>query len=395
MKTASAERLQPSTEPKRISILGSTGSIGATTLSIVRQHPERFQVEAITGSNNIQLLIQQALEFRPRLAVIANPDYYLQLKDALAGTGIETGAGETAVMEAAQRPAAWVMAGIVGIAGLKPTFAAIERGATVALANKECMVTAGDILKAECHRSGATLLPVDSEHNAIFQALGNGGLDSVEAITLTASGGPFLRYTKEQLAHVIPAQALAHPNWKMGPKITVDSASLMNKGLEVIEAWHFFPIAKEKIGVLVHPESIVHSLVHYVDGSVLAQLSMPDMATPIAYTMSYPERVKIHVPKLNLASVAALHFEQPDTVRFPCLRLAYEALHAGGATPAVLNAANEEAVQAFLNNGLSFLDIPRLIEDVLSSLRLPAPSSLDDVMAIDLRAREAALQWSL
>lgn len=379
---------------RRVSVLGSTGSIGVTTLAVIRQHPDRFAIEALTGHDNVALLIQQAIEFRPRFVAIANESKYAQLQEALANSGIETAAGEQAVIEAAERPAEWVMAGIVGIAGLKPTLHAIERGATVALANKECMVTAGDILRAACTRQGAMLLPVDSEHNAIFQALADKGLDAVEAITLTASGGPFLRHTRQELEEVIPSQALMHPKWKMGPKITVDSASLMNKGLEVIEAWHFFPIRKERIRVLVHPESIVHSLVHYTDGSVLAQLSLPDMATPIAYTLGYPERLRIDTPRLDLASVGTLHFEEPDIARFPCLRLAYQALLAGGAAPAVLNAANEVAVKYFLENRLRFTDIPKLIEDVLSALSLPAPATLEDVLETDRKARESAAKWS-
>ncbi len=394
MTALATSHIHPEHAPKKISILGSTGSIGTTTLSIVRQHARQFHVEAITGSNNVALLIEQALEFRPRYVAIANEDKYPLLKEALAGKGMEVAAGEAAVLEAAARPADWIMAGIVGIAGLKPVLCAIEQGATIALANKECLVSAGEIMRRACARSGATLLPVDSEHNAIFQALGERGLEGVEAITLTASGGPFLRMDAQALAQVTPKQALAHPNWKMGPKITVDSASMMNKGLEVIEAWHFFPIDKKQIRVLVHPQSIIHSLVHYVDGSVLAQMSLPDMATPIAHTMGYPARLEIDVPRLDLASVATLQFEQPDTERFPCLQLAYEALHAGGAAPAILNAANEAAVAAFLENTLRFIDIPRVIDYVLSALALSAPQSLQDVLEIDRRARECALSWS-
>jgi len=394
MSLSAARLLRPQEKPRRISILGATGSIGTTTLSIVRQHPRQFTIEALTGNSNVQLLIEQALEFRPRYAAIANEDKYPLLKEALAGTGIEVAAGETAIVEAAQRPCDWLMAGIVGIAGLKPTLAAIENGVTVALANKECLVSAGDIVQRACTRHNATLLPVDSEHNAIFQALGDNDLASVETITLTASGGPFLRLSKEELAQVTPKQALTHPNWKMGRKITVDSASLMNKGLEAIEAWHFFPIEKDRIRVVVHPESIIHSLVHYRDGSVLAQLSLPDMATPIAYTMQWPHRLSIETPRLDLAAIGALHFEAPDTDRFPCLKLAYGALHSGGAAPAMLNAANEEAVEAFLENRLRFNDIPALIEHVLSTLTLPPPATLEEVLETDRCARECARNWN-
>lgn len=379
---------------RSISLLGSTGSIGTTTLSIVRQHPQRFRVEALTGSNNVELLIQQALEFRPRYVAIANENKLPLLKEALAGTGIEVSAGEAAIIEAANRPSDWVMAGIVGLAGLRPTLAAIERGAIVALANKECMVSAGEIVRAACKKSGAELLPVDSEHNAIFQVLETEDPAAIEAITLTASGGPFRTLSAEELAHVTPKQALAHPNWKMGPKITIDSASMMNKGLEVIEAWHLFPVTVEQIRVVVHPESIIHSLVHYVDGSVLAQLSLPDMSTPIAHTMLWPERLKLDIPKLDLAALGALHFEAPDIERFPCLSLAFKALAVGGAAPAILNAANEIAVQKFLEERIAFTHIPHIIEEVLSTLTCTTPQTLEDVLEIDAKAREAATNWS-
>lgn len=380
--------------PRRISILGSTGSIGTTTLSIVRQHPERFVLEAITGSNNAELLIQQALEFRPRFVAIANEDKTHLLQEALSGTGIAVSGGAEAVLEAAERPSDWLMAGIVGLAGLRPTLAAIKRGATVAIANKECLVSAGHIMRKACATHGASLLPVDSEHNAIFQVFEDAHPQAVEAITLTASGGPFLRLPKDALATVTPAQALAHPKWKMGQKITIDSASLMNKGLEVIEAWHLFPVTLAQIRVVVHPQSIIHSMVHYVDGSVLAQLSLPDMATPIAHTLCWPERLKLDIPKLDLTQIARLEFEAPDTERFPCLKLAYEALAASGSATTVLNAANEVAVHLFLERKLRFTDIPSVIEHVLSTLHFPEPHTLEDVLEIDRKARESAFNWS-
>lgn len=381
-------------ERRSLTLLGSTGSIGTTTLSIVRQHPTRFRIEALTGSNNAELLAEQAREFHPHFVAIANESKLTQLKDMLADTGIEIAAGDDAVREAAARESDWVMAGIVGLAGLRPTLTAIERGATVAIANKECLVSAGEIVRTACQRSGAQLLPVDSEHNAIFQVLEDAAPHTIEAITLTASGGALRHLSKNELEQVTPKQALAHPNWKMGRKITIDSASLMNKGLEVIEAWHLFPVKPQHIRVVVHPESIIHSLVHYVDGSVLAQLGLPDMSTPIAYTMHWPERLKLDIPKLDLTAIGALHFEEPDTDRFPCLKLAYDALYTGGAAPAILNAANEIAVQKFLEVRIGFTDIPRIIADTLAALTPPAPGTLEEVLEIDRKAREYATNRS-
>jgi 1-deoxy-D-xylulose-5-phosphate reductoisomerase len=379
---------------RALTLLGATGSIGTTALSIIRQHPERFRVEALTGSSNAALLIAQAREFRPRYAAIANPDKYAELQEGLAGTGIECGAGEQAVVEAATRPEGEiVLSGITGLAGLPATFAAAQRGAVIALANKECLVSAGEILREVSVRHGATLLPVDSEHSAIAQVFEDKSLDSIEHITLTASGGPFLRLSKEELAHVTPEQALQHPNWRMGKKITIDSATLMNKGLEVIEAWHFFPLRAEQMRVLIHPQSIVHGLVHYVDGSVLAQLSLPDMATSIARALHWPERLALAIPKLDLAALGTLTFEEPDTERFPCLRLAYAALKEGGGAPAILNAANEVAVAAFLERRIGFPRIPELIDRTLETLSLPSPHALEEVLEIDRRARDSARKY--
>jgi 1-deoxy-D-xylulose-5-phosphate reductoisomerase len=376
--------------PRRISILGSTGSVGRNTIDLVRRDAASYEVEALTAHTNVALLAEQARALRPRMAVIAEEHLYGALKDALHGTNVEPAAGVAALVEAAGRPADWVMAAIVGAAGLRPTLAAIARGVTVALANKECLVSAGAVMLAEVKKSGATLLPVDSEHSAIFQVFDFDNAEAVERIILTASGGPFLDLERDAMARVTPAQAVAHPNWSMGAKISVDSATMMNKGLEVIEASYLFPVAEDRIEVLVHPQSVVHSLVAYSDGSVLAQLGMPDMRTPIAYALAWPRRKSSPATRLDLAAVGELTFRAPDPVRFPALRLAREALKTGGAAPTVLNAANEMAVQGFLAGEIGFLDMMDVVSDTVAMGPVGAIASVEDVAAVDLEARRIA-----
>jgi 1-deoxy-D-xylulose-5-phosphate reductoisomerase len=376
--------------PRRITVLGATGSIGRQTLSLVGDEPERFEVEALTAHQDVEGLAAAAIAHRARLAVIADPARYRALERALAGSGIEAAAGPEAVAEAAARPADWVMSAIVGAAGLAPTLAAIRRGAMVALATKESLVCAGRLLMAEVARSGSLLLPVDSEHNAIFQALKGEPASCVERLILTASGGPFRARPLAEMARVTPAEAIAHPNWSMGAKISVDSATMMNKGLELVEAHHLFALPEHQLDILVHPESIVHSLVAFCDGSCLAQLGQPDMRIPIAHTLGWPERLEAPTPRLDLAQVARLTFEAPDPVRFPALRLARQALRAGGGAPTVLNAANEVAVAAFLDGRIGFLEIAAVVEDVLGHTAAPPPGSLEEVVALDGEARRRA-----
>jgi 1-deoxy-D-xylulose-5-phosphate reductoisomerase len=381
-------------ERRKISVLGSTGSIGCSTLDIIGRHPEQFEVEALTANKNVARLIEQAHQFRPAAAVIADPTHFETLKAGLAGTGVVAMAGPDAVIEAASRPAHWVMAAIVGAAGLAPTLAAVNNGATVALANKECLVCAGDFFLSAVKGAGATLLPVDSEHNAIFQVFDFDDPDKVDRIILTASGGPFRSWTRDRMGVATVAEAVAHPNWSMGAKISVDSATLMNKGLELIEAFYLFPVTETQIDVLVHPQSVIHSMVAYVDGSVLAQLGVPDMRTPIAYALGWPKRMPAPSGRLDLGKIAQLTFEQPDYERFPALALAREALKAGRGAPTVLNAANEIAVAAFLAGRLGFLDIARAVEATLSRIMGEAacavPGCLSDVNALDERARAIA-----
>lgn len=379
------------TAEKTVTILGATGSIGTSTVDLLLREPGRFAVEALTGNRNVKLLAEQARALKPRFVATANPECYAELKDLLAGTGIEVAAGDDAIVEAAARPAAdWVMAAIVGAAGLKPTLAAAHRGATVGLANKETLVCAGELMMAEVKAHGATLLPVDSEHNAIFQVLDRGQMDKVDRIILTASGGPFRTCSRAQMETMTPAQAVAHPNWSMGAKISVDSASMFNKGLELIEAYHLFGLPEDRIDILVHPQSVVHSLVSYVDGSVLAQLGTPDMRTPISYALGWPRRMATPAKRLELAEIASLTFEKPDLERFPSLRLARAALQSGGAAPTILNAANEVAVGSFLAGAIGFLDIARVVERTLDSITDRALGSLADVFAMDDRARAVA-----
>jgi 1-deoxy-D-xylulose-5-phosphate reductoisomerase len=381
---------QTESSPRRVTVLGSTGSVGCSTVDLLMRNPARFEVEALTANRNVALLAEQARGLRAKMAAIADPALGPALADALAGSGIETGAGPAAIAEAAGRPAEWVMGAIVGAAGLAPTLSAIRRGALVALANKECLVCAGTLVMAEARRARARLLPVDSEHSAVFQVLDQEQPESVERIILTASGGPFRTATLKEMAEATPARALAHPNWDMGAKISIDSATMMNKGLELIEAHHLFGMAAERIEIVIHPQSVVHSLVAYVDGSVLAQLGTPDMRTPIAYALAWPERMTSPAAKLDLAKIGTLTFEAPDPVRFPALRLAREALAAGGAAPTILNAANEAAVAAFLAGRIGFLEIAHTVSGTLERLPGRAVSSLAEVEDVDREARRVA-----
>lgn len=383
-------RPQAKVAARRVTILGSTGSVGTNTLDLIGRHPDDYRVEALTAGRNVASLIEQALHFRPKLAVIADGERYAELKAGLAGSGVEAAAGPEAVVEAAARPADWVMAAIVGAAGLRPTLAALRRGATVALANKEALVCAGDLVTAEIVRYGATLLPVDSEHNAIFQVINFDRPETVERIILTASGGPFRRFDRAEMAHVTPAQAVAHPVWSMGAKISVDSATMMNKGLEIIEAHHLFKQPESQIEVLIHPQSVVHSMVAYIDGSVLAQLGSPDMRVPIANALAWPSRMAAPVARLDLAQIGTLTFEPPDAERFPALKLARQALVAGRAAPTILNAANEVAVAGFLAGTIGFLAIPEVVAETLAQVPNRALDSLETVHEVDRAAREIA-----
>ena len=380
--------------PRRVTILGSTGSVGKSTVDLLLRHPDGFEVEALTANRNPGALAEQARALRARFAAIADPDHYPALKRALAGTGIKAGCGADALTEAALRPADWVMAAIVGAAGLAPTLSAIRRGAIVALANKEVLVCAGALVMQEVARCGATLLPVDSEHNAIWQCFDLARVDTIERIILTASGGPFRERAFEDMRRVTPREAVAHPNWSMGAKISVDSATMMNKGLELIEAHHLFQLPLERVEIVVHPQSIVHGAVVYRDGSVLAQLGSPDMRTPIAYALAWPNRIETPAKRLDLAAVGRLTFEAPDEHRFPALRVAREALVCGGGCPTVLNAANETAVRAFLDGLIGFLDIVETVERTLEAIPGGKLETLDDVYNFDTTARETAASLS-
>jgi 1-deoxy-D-xylulose-5-phosphate reductoisomerase len=376
--------------PRTVTVLGSTGSVGTQTVELLAAAPESFQVRALVGGRNAALLAEQAVALKAGRAVIADPAQYAALRQALAGTGIDTAAGPEAVVEAAALPADWTMAAITGAAGLAPTLAAIRRGAVVALANKEALVCAGEVMLHAVRDAGATLLPVDSEHNAIFQALEHANRGAVEKIVLTASGGPFRTATRDEMAKATPDAARKHPVWSMGAKISIDSATLMNKGLELIEAARLFALDEPQIGVLVHPQSVIHGLVYYRDGSVLAQLGSPDMRIPISHTLAWPSRMTTTSPRLDLASLARLDFMEPDTEQFPALRLARDALRAGGGAPAILNAANEIAVEAFLQRRIGFLDIAGTVADVLDAMGTRPADTLDEVVALDAAARRTA-----
>ena len=372
---------------KRISILGATGSIGKSTLDLIERSRDSFEVQALTASVNVAALADAARRTGAKLAVIADEGRLADLEDALSGSGCRAAAGTSALVEAAMGDADLVMAAIVGCAGLRPTMAAVEAGKTVALANKEALVTAGELMTAAAQRHGATLLPVDSEHNAIFQCLAGSNGKDVSRIILTASGGPFRTSSLDEIKAATPAQAVAHPKWSMGAKISVDSATLMNKGLELIEAHYLFGLPSDRLDVIIHPQSVVHSLVEFLDGSVLAQLGSPDMRIPIAYALAWPERMETPAQRLDLAAIARLEFEEPDLERFPALRLAREALEEGGAAPAVLNAANEVAVASFLDGRIQFPEISDLVEKTLERNDRPAPASIEEVFAIDTEVR--------
>jgi len=387
-------RVELAPVPRTVTLLGATGSIGSSTVDLLRQEPARYRVEAVTAHRNAAALARLARELDARFAAVAEPEAYAELKDELSGSGIEAAAGPDAIVEAAQRPADWVMAAITGATSLKPTLAAAERGATVALANKECLVCAGALFMRRAAAAGARVLPVDSEHNAIFQALGAGRREDVRRIILTASGGPFRSFTREAIRKVTVEQALKHPTWTMGPKVTIDSATLMNKGLELIEAHHLFALGPEALDVVVHPQSVVHGLVEFRDGSVVAQLGSPDMRIPIAHCLAWPVRMGTPAARLDLARIATLSFEEPDTLRFPALALARRALGAGGAAPTVLNAANEVAVREFVDGRLNFPGIPALVEATLDAMErygaLAEPQSVEGALAVDHTARRVA-----
>ncbi|AQQ06549.1 1-deoxy-D-xylulose-5-phosphate reductoisomerase [Roseibium algicola] len=381
----------------RITVLGATGSIGQSLADLIQRNPDSYEVVALVANRNASGLADMAKALKTGSAILAEESCYPELKERLAGSGIATGAGEAAVLEAVTQDTDIVVGAIVGSAGLKPTMAAIRPGRRIALANKECLVCAGDLFMAKILATGAELLPVDSEHNAIFQVFETDKADMVEKVILTASGGPFRSVSKADMARVTPQQALKHPNWDMGARITIDSATMMNKGFEVIEASHLFPVAHDQLGVLVHPQSTVHGLVQYKDGSLLAQLGSPDMRTPIAHCLAFPRRMNVPVKRLDLAELGTLTFEAPDLDRFPALRLALEAMRAGGMAPAALNAADEVAVDAFLKGRIGFMDIPAAIEEVLDAMgaggKLTDAAGVEDVLAIDAEARQKTGEW--
>jgi len=390
-KTAVKPEYQAAGGERSVTLLGATGSIGASTIDLIKREPGRYRVEAVSANTNAAALAKLAREVGARFAAVGDQAAYGELKSELAGSGIEAGAGESAVVEAAQRPAQWVIGAITGAAGLRPTLAAAERGAMVALANKETLVCAGGLFMRRAAQAGATVLPVDSEHNALFQAMGCGRREDVRRVILTASGGPFRTWTAEQIRSATLEQALKHPNWSMGQKVTIDSATLMNKGLEVIEAFHLFALKPDEIDVVVHAQSVIHGLVEFRDGSFIAQLGSPDMRIPIAHCLAWPERIDGPAPRLDLAQIATLTFERPDLVRFPALRLAREALEAGGGAPTVLNAANEVAVGEFLAKRLRFVEISALVAETLAAAigrgLTREPASVDDALAIDHDSR--------
>jgi 1-deoxy-D-xylulose-5-phosphate reductoisomerase len=379
---------------KTVSVLGSTGSVGTQTLDILAEHPDLYAVRALVGGKNVSLLAAQARQFRPEITVISDDSLLPALRNALAGSNLACTGGRAAVLEAASLPVDWTMSAITGVIGLEPTLAAVKHGGTIAFANKEALVSAGDVFLRAVADAGATLLPVDSEHNAIMQAMADGNARSVDKIVLTASGGPFRNHDYEAMRAITPQAALRHPVWSMGAKISIDSATMMNKGLEVIEAARLFSLLSAQIEVLVHPQSVIHGLVYYSDGSVLAQLGSPDMRIPIAHTLAWPARLETAAPRLDLAAVAKLEFFPPDEIRFPALRLAREVLVAGAGAPTVLNAANEVAVAAFLGERIGFLDIAAIVERVLEKFGAPALPDLNSVLAVDAQARHAAHEFA-
>jgi 1-deoxy-D-xylulose-5-phosphate reductoisomerase len=377
---------------KNLSVLGSTGSVGTQTLDIVAQHREHFSLRVLVGGKNVALLADQARIFRPELTVVADENLLPELRERLAGSNLATGGGRAAVLEAAGAKADWTMSAITGVVGLEPAMAAVINGGTIAFANKEALVSAGEVFLSAVRKAGATLLPVDSEHNAIMQAMADGNDRSIEKIILTASGGPFLGHTHEEMRGVAPEAALRHPVWSMGAKISIDSATMFNKCLEIIEAARLFNLASEQIEVLIHPQSVIHGMVYFSDGSVLAQLGTPDMRIPIAHTLAWPQRIFTTAPRLDLAAIQKLEFCAPDETQFPALRLAREVLAAGAGASTVLNAANEIAVAAYLAKKIGFLDIAAIVEDVLAALGAPAVPDLQTVLAVDEAARKTAAQ---
>ncbi|MGI9381215.1 MAG: 1-deoxy-D-xylulose-5-phosphate reductoisomerase [Methyloligellaceae bacterium] len=394
--TINSEALQSIVTPsiQRISILGATGSVGQNTLDLIGRNRDKFSVVALTAQTNVEKLAELSINHNAEFAVIGDDKAYSSLKSALAGTKVEAAAGREALIHAASLSADWTMAAIVGAAGLQPTLAAIRQGNTVALANKECLVCAGNLFMNEVSSASANLLPVDSEHSAIFQSTQSSNIGEIDKITLTASGGPFLNWPAEDIQNAQPEDALRHPTWSMGAKISIDSATMMNKGLELIEAFHLFPVVPSQLEILVHPESIVHGLVSYRDGSVLAQLGTPDMRTPIAYSLAWPNRMETPTERLDLAKIGQLTFFKPDENKFPCLRIAREILEEGAFGGVALNAANEIAVEAFLNRTLSFAAIPKLIESVLNQMHADSPprslSTIEEVLVIDEESRKLA-----
>ena len=377
---------------RTLTLLGATGSIGASTLDLVRRNRDAWQVDALTAHCSAVELAVLAIEFGAKIAVVSDEACLPELRTALAGSGIEAAGGRAALVEAAQRPVDMTVAAIVGCAGLAPVMAAIERGGTIALANKEALVSSGEMMMQAVAKHGATLLPTDSEHNAIFQCLNGNRMSDVAKITLTASGGPLRTWTQAQLDAATPAEAVAHPNWSMGAKISVDSATMMNKGLEYIEAYHLFPVGLDRLGIVVHPQSVIHSMVEFRDRSTLAQLGPSDMRVPIASCLAWPQRMETPLSPLDLAAIGELTFFPPDEVRFPATRLAREAIAAGGSAPAILNAANEVAVAAFLAGQIRFTRIAAVVEETLQrSNDAPRPVTLDEVLVVDQSARRHAL----
>jgi 1-deoxy-D-xylulose-5-phosphate reductoisomerase len=396
MPVASSIKRAPDSPERSVTILGATGSIGASTIDLLKRERARYRVEAVSANRNAAALAALAREVGARFAAVGDPAAYRELKHELSGSGIEAAAGEAGVVEAAQRPAQWVIGAITGAAGLKPTLAAAERGGIVALANKECLVCAGGLFMRRAAAAGTTVLPVDSEHNALFQAMSAGRREDVRRVILTASGGPFRTWSAAAIQAATREQALKHPNWSMGPKVTIDSATLMNKGLEVIEAYHLFALRPDQIDVLVHPQSVVHGLVEFRDGSLIAQLGSPDMRIPIAHCLAWPQRIDGPAVRLDLAQLSTLTFENPDLTRFPGLGLARQVLETGGSAPTVLNAANEVAVAEFLSEKLGFAGIVALVAATLEAATRRGltrePASVEDALAIDHESRSLAAE---